>query len=257
MLLESAEAGTGAPVCLLHGLFGRRQNFGMLARHLAATHRVISLDLRNHGASPHVSGMAYADMAADVLETLTKCAALPCAMLGHSMGGKVAMAIALSAPHAVQRLIVADIAPVHYQHGNARIAAALQALALTQGLDRRQAENTLQAEIPDSTVRSFLLQNLAFGAAPAWKIGLRQIADGIHEIEGWPDDLPNRHYLGPALFITGGSSDYVAEPGLAAIRRMFPNARVERLAGAGHWLHADAPAAFASLVEGFLGEASK
>ncbi len=229
----------------------------MLARHLAATHRVISLDLRNHGYSPHAPGMAYADMADDVLGTLADIGALPCAVLGHSMGGKVAMAMALSAPHAVERLIVADIAPVAYQHRNAGVAAALQALTLTPGLDRRQADSALESAVPEAAVRSFLLQNLAFGAEPAWKIGLPEIAAGLPEIEGWPADLANRTYAGPALFIAGGSSDYVAAPGLAAIRAMFPYARVEVVAGAGHWLHADRPEEFASLVAAFLKEESK
>ncbi len=252
MLLHVTQQGTGAPVCLLHGLFGRLQNFGVLARTLAATHLVVALDLRNHGASPHAPGMAYADMAADVLATLAALDVLPATLLGHSMGGKVAMAAALTAPHAVTGLVVADIAPVTYRHANAGVAAALRALKPAPGLDRRSADAALAAAVPDSAVRAFLLQNLAFGAAPRWKIGLEEIAAAIADIEGWPEEVDSLCYDGPALFITGGRSDYVAPASWPAIVRLFPQARPAMLPGAGHWLHADDPAGFAAYVLEFL-----
>ncbi len=254
MLLHAQESGRGPTVCLLHGLFGRAQNLGALARRLAASHRVIALDLRNHGASPHAAGMAYATMAEDVFATLAAMAALPCAVLGHSMGGKVAMVMALSQPPLVRRLVVADIAPVAYAHHNAGVAAALQALQLTPGLDRRRADLALAAAVPDPGVRGFLLQNLAFGAVPAWKIGLDAIAAGMAEIEGWPPAMETRHYPGPALFVAGGASDYVTLAGSAAIARQFPAARVQVLPGAGHWLHAEQPEAFAAAVVPFVDE---
>ncbi len=250
--LHATESGSGPPLCLLHGLFGRTQNFGALARRFSARHRVISLDLRNHGASPHVPGMRYTDMAADVLCTLGELAALPCSLLGHSMGGKVAMATALATPDAITRLVVADIAPVTYHHGNADVAAALQALPLTPGLDRRMAGNALAPAVPDGAIRSFLLQNLEFGAAPAWKIGLAEIAADMKEIEGWPAEFAALHYGGPVLFVAGEHSDYVGSDGLQAIGRLFPQAQVVKLPGAGHWVHADQPALFAEAVETFL-----
>ena len=241
-------------MCLLHGLFGRAQNFGALARRLSVTHRVVSLDLRNHGASPRVPGMRYADMAGDVLHTLDRLAALPCAMLGHSMGGKVAMALALSAPEAVTRLVVADIAPVAYRHGNAGVAASLLSLGLTPGLDRRTADKALAAAVPDSAIRGFLLQNLDFCSAPAWKIGLSEITSGIADIEGWPAELSDARVDLPARFIAGERSDYVAADGLLAIAAAFPRALVITLAGAGHWVHADQPLPFFNAVRGFLEE---
>ncbi len=252
ILLNAAETGAGTPVCLLHGLFGRKQNFGVLARHLASSHRVISLDLRNHGASPHVAGMAYTDMASDVLHTLGALDALPCGIVGHSMGGKVAMAAALMRPESVSRLVVADIAPVSYRHHNAGVAAALQALDLSPELDRRSADLALAGAVPDKAVRAFLLQNLVFGAAPAWRIGLSEIAAGMSEIEGWPAALSARRYAGPALFIAGGLSDYVGAEGLQAIGAIFSRARVVTLAEAGHWVHADQAARFGELVAAFL-----
>ncbi len=252
MILHAVEQGSGSPVCLLHGLFGRAQNLGMVARRLAQRHRVLSIDLRNHGASPHASGMTYAAMADDVRQTLADRGALPACVLGHSMGGKVAMMLAAETPAQVARLVVADIAPVGYAHHNARVAAALQALALTPGLDRRQADAALAADVPDAAVRGLLLQNLVPGPSPRWRIGLDEIAAGIDAIEGWPDLPADSRYDGPTLFIAGARSGYVQEDAWPATLALFPNATLVRLKDAGHWLHADRPDAFGSVVEDFL-----
>jgi pimeloyl-ACP methyl ester carboxylesterase len=215
---------------------------------------VLSLDLRNHGASPHVDGMGYHDMAADVLETLGAAGGLPAAMLGHSMGGKVAMMAALTRPDAVACLIVADIAPVSYRHKNASAAASLLGLKLDQPLTRQQADAMLAASIPDAAIRGFLLQNLVLGPAPHWKIGLAEIAEGLAAIEAWPAMPAEARYPGPALFIAGGASDYITTAHQPAIAAVFPRARQASIAGAGHWLHAEQPDAFAALVAGFLAE---
>jgi pimeloyl-ACP methyl ester carboxylesterase len=198
--------------------------------------------------------MSYAEMAEDVCETLDALGVSECAVLGHSMGGKVAMMIALRSPSRVAGLVVADIAPVAYRHHNAGVAAAMRALDLSPGLDRRGADAGLADAVPDPAVRGFLLQNLSFGAAPAWKIGLTEIAGGMAEIEGWPDVEPGVAYQGATLFIRGERSDYVADAEWPAIRLMFPRARLETVARAGHWLHAEQPAAFAALVGDFLEE---
>ncbi len=255
MILNAIEAGPhhteAPPVVLLHGLFGRAQNLGAVARRLAATHRVLSLDLRNHGASPHAPGMDYATLASDVLETLRARAALPCALLGHSMGGKTAMMAALMSPAQITRLLVADIAPVRYQHDNATVANALLALDLPPGLTRAAADAALQPAIQEQAVRAFLLQNLLPGAAPAWRIGLRDIAAAIRDIEDFapPEGAP---YPGPALFVRGGRSAYVLPEHRPAIDEYFPASQSVTLDSAGHWLHADAPEAFASVVGEFF-----
>ena len=250
MILNAIEQGSGPPVCLLHGLFGRAQNLAAVARRLAARSRVLSLDLRNHGASPHAAGMDYRSMAADVTETLDRLGALPVRLLGHSMGGKVAMTMALQAPAQVLRLVVADIAPAAYRHHNAAVAKAMRQLALTPGLTRREADAALAAAVPDPAIRGFLLQNLAFGPAPSWRIGLDQIAAGLPDIEGWPEI--HTRFDGPALFITGGSSAYVDDTHRQSIEALFPAASFVSLPGAGHWLHADQPERFANEVEAFL-----
>ena len=254
MILHALEQGKGPAVCLLHGLWGRAQNLGGVARRLAPGHRVLSLDLRNHGDSPHTACMGYAVMAGDVLETLADRGALPACVLGHSMGGKVAMMLALQAPAQVLRLAVADIAPVRYAHANAQVAAALKGLALTPGLDRRGADAALAAEIPDPAIRGFLLQNLVFGAQPRWRVGLDEIAANMADIEGWPDLPAGSRYPGPVLFVAGARSDYVRPEAEPAIRALFAGAAVVRLEGAGHWLHADQPEAFGRAVEGFFND---
>jgi len=252
MILHGTETGTGNPVVLLHGLFGRSQNFGTLARRLSANVRVIALDLRNHGASPHAPGMSYTEMAADVLQTLAHRGVPTSAMLGHSMGGKVAMIAALTRPQSVSRLIVADIAPVSYRHSNAAVSAVMQSLPLTPGLQRGDADTHLAQAVPDPAVRGFLLQNLSLGPTPAWRIGLDHIAADMTLIEGFPELPPHTSYDGPTLFLRGQTSGYVKDSALPAIKSLFPRAALQTLENAGHWLHADQPAAFAAAVEQFL-----
>jgi len=251
MILHAIESGTGQPVVFLHGLFGNARNFGTFQRALAARFRVIALDMRNHGASPHASGMRYPVLAADVLETLTALDALPAVVIGHSMGGKAAMAAALLRPDSVQRLLVADIAPVAYQHHNATVVQAMQAIPLDAGLTRAAADAALLGSVPDASVRSFLLQNLRFGAAPAWRIGLAEIAAAILDLEGW--EPLDGVYAGPTLFATGAQSDYVTSEHRPVIRSLFPKSRFVSVKKAGHWLHADHPAAFLAVLEAFLG----
>ena len=261
MILHGTVAGSGPPVVLLHGLFGASSNFGAVQRALSATHRVAAFDLRNHGASPHDPAMSYGGMAADVLESMSAHGMEAAAVLGHSMGGKVAMRMALHAPGRISRLFVADIAPVAYQHNNRAVADALLALPLDAGLTRPQADALLDPAIPDPGIRGFLLQNLRPGATPSWRIGLSEITAALPAIEGWdppssrdsePAD-PGPTYPGPVLVARGERSDFVLPEHRPAFRALFPAVRFVTLRNAGHWLHADAPAAFIQTVQGFLG----
>ncbi len=249
MILHGTTVGEGTPVVLLHGLFGSASNFATIARRLAPDCRVLTFDLRNHGVSPHAPGMAYADLAADVLESLDAQGIERTALIGHSMGGKIAMQAALLRPDRVERLLVADIAPVPYPPHFRAIAAAMQAIPLRPGLTRAEADAHLAAVAP-AEVRGFLLQNLRFGATPAWRIGLSKIADGLPDIEGWA--APPGQYAGPVLVLRGERSSYVLPEHRTAFRALFPNARFATLRDAGHWLHADAPEAFLAVVRSFL-----
>ena len=255
MILHAVEAGTQQgeepPAVLLHGLFGAAANFGAVQRRLASTGRVIAFDLRNHGQSRHDPGMSYAAMAADVLDSLAELGAPRAALVGHSMGGKVAMQAALLRPDRVSRLVVADIAPVRYAPAFRGFIEAMLAMPLIPGLKRADADAALAPAVPDARVRSFLLQNLQFGPAPAWRIGLHEIAASLSAIEGW-EPPPGSKFGRPTLILRGERSDYVQPEHRPAIRALFPAARFASLKNAGHWLHADAPDAFATVLGAFL-----
>ena len=250
MILNAIQAGDGPPVVLLHGLFGAARNFGAIQRAIAPGFRVIALDMRNHGDSPHAADMRYPTQAADVRETLQSLGIEKAAVIGHSMGGKAAMALALTHPNQIGRLLVADIAPVIYQHGNNTIADAMAAIPLTPSLTRQDADAALIDAVPRADIRAFLLQNLRFGQNPHWRIGLTEIAAAIPDLEGWID-LPGTHQ-GPSLFVTGANSDYVRPEHRPIIRTQFPTARFVAIKNAGHWVHADNRAGFLSVLEAFL-----
>ncbi len=251
MRLNVLDQGAGKPVVLLHGLFGAAKNLGVLARGLAVGRRVISMDMRNHGDSPHEAAMDYGLMAADVAATMDALGVPVAAVVGHSMGGKAAMMLALSAPEMVSRLVVMDIAPVaYYDHKNADYAAAMQGIALAPGLTRGQADAALAGVVAEAPLRAFLLNNLMLGAAPRWRMGLEEIAGAMGNLLGWPE--VDGTYAGPALFLRGGASDYVTPAGEAEIKRLFPAAVVETVAGAGHWLHAEKPQEVVAALQGFV-----
>jgi esterase len=256
MILHAIESGTAdgrAPLVLVHGLFGQARNFGAVQRAVSARRRVIALDLRNHGESPHAAAMDYDTMAADVLETLAAMGASPCALVGHSMGGKVAMRVALTSPAAVSRLLVSDIAPVVYDVASADYAAAMAALPLTPGLTRAAADAFLAQTLDDKALRAFLLQNLVFGASPHWRIGLAEIVAAMPDIGGWPALPEGAAYEGPTVFVSGARSDYIRPEYRGIIRELFPTARFVAVKDAGHWVHADNPAGFMGVLDVFLG----
>ena len=252
MILNTISRGEGPVLALLHGLFGQAGNFGTIQRRLAERgRRVLAVDLRNHGASPHAAGMGYRTMAADVRETLAALGVLPCAVLGHSMGGKTAMALALGHPDAVSRLCVADIAPVAYPPHLVSYAIAMRALVLSSTITRAQADAALAPVVADDGERAFLLSNLRLGEAAHWRIGLDEIIAGMDDIQDWPA-IAAPPYAGPTLFLAGARSRYVRSEHRGTITALFPAARFVTLKNAGHWLHADDPEGFLAVVEAFV-----
>jgi len=251
MRLNFLDQGDGPPVVLLHGLFGAAKNLGVLARALAATHRVISMDMRNHGDSPHDAVMNYSSMAADVAETMDSLGMGTAAVVGHSMGGKTAMVLALTEPARVAKLAVLDIAPMTYHHNYAAYVAAMQALPLTPKLTRAQADAALGDAVETAAMRAFLLNNLTLGETPHWRLGLEEIGGAMQDLFAWQD--VGAPYQGPALFLRGGSSDYVGPEAEPEIKRLFPQAEIVTVEGAGHWLHAEKPAEVIAAVQAFAG----
>lgn len=271
---ESAtgNAGEALPVILLHGLFGSLENLGVVARRLSQTHPVHSLDLRNHGRSPHAPGMTYREMAADVGAYMDRQQLPQAALLGHSMGGKVAMQLALDTPARVAKLIVADIAPVAYAPHHDQVLAGLRALELSALKSRSEADKALQSYVAEAPVRQFLLKNLQKEAAGgfSWRFNLDAIEDQYAEILAGPNVGENagestgesaeeragvsggQAYSGPTLFIKGGESDYIQEEHREQVAQLFPQASLRVIAGAGHWLHAEKPDTFVTLCERFL-----
>ncbi|MFN4157356.1 MAG: alpha/beta fold hydrolase [Gemmobacter sp.] len=244
---------TGLPqVLIVHGLYGSARNWGAIARRLADAGRaVVTVDLRNHGGSPWWPTHSYADMAGDLAGVIAAAGA-PMDVVGHSMGGKAAMMLALTRPDLVRRLVVADIAPVAYAHDQTRHIDAMRGLDLT-GLDSRaEADRRLAASTPDAGLRAFLLQSLDLKAVPPrWRLNLDVLAREMGQIVGWPD-VAGR-FEGPALFLTGAESDYVRPEHRPAIKALFPAARFAKIAGAGHWLHAERPREFTETLRVFLG----
>ncbi|WP_337881066.1 alpha/beta fold hydrolase [Rheinheimera sp.] len=250
MLLHTEISGQGQAVLLLHGLFGSYENLGVIARQLESC-QVISMDLRNHGRSGWSDEMNYPAMADDVAETLAQHGIEQVVVLGHSMGGKVAMQLALSRPHLVSKLILADISPVQNKPRHQAIFAGLSAVATANVQSRQQADQLLTAHIAEAGVRAFLLKSLQKAATGfAWRFNLDVLQSCYDDILQPP--AATGPYPGPALFIKGGDSDYLLSEHQGVISTLFPQAKAKVIMGTGHWLHAEKPAAFARLVNDFL-----
>ena len=253
--LACREQGQGPPLVILHGLFGNAANWGVIAGHLASQARVLALDLRNHGRSPWAEPADYLAMAGDVLAWLDQAGLAEATLLGHSLGGKVAMTVALLAPARVSRLLVVDIAPATYAERHRHLVEAMLSLDLASVPNRATADAALAAAIPEAGLRAFLLTNLQWrGTQAAWRINLPALARALPELRAFPAALTGRQYPGPTLFLAGDRSDYLAAPASDAIPCYFPQARVHWLAGANHWPHRDRPADFLAAAQAFLGQ---
>lgn len=246
--------GEGAPLLVLHGLFGSSTNWRSIARRLAASHRVLSVDLRNHGASPWADTMDYAAMAGDVARLIERQGLQRPSLIGHSMGGKVAMALALLQPHSIDRLIVVDIAPVQYADRLSVFAEAMRTVDTLHAASREEVRQRLTASLhealADAGVVPFLMQNLvARNAHFDWRINLAAISAALPALSGFPPALRQRRFEGALHAIAGGRSDYVKQRDGAEFAPMFTQARVEFIEPAGHWVHADQPEAFVAAVQ--------
>jgi pimeloyl-ACP methyl ester carboxylesterase len=225
---------------IAHGLYGSGRNWGVSAKRLSDRFHVTCPDMRNHGASPWFETQSYHDMADDLASLLDG----PTDVIGHSMGGKSAMVLALTRPELVKRLIVADIAPVTYSHTQTQHIDAMRAVDLS-GVERRsQAGETLDPE-----VRDFLLQSLDV-ANKRWMLNLDVLEAEMPKIIGFPD--VSGTFDGPALFLSGADSDYVTRDARPTIKGLFPAARFAKIPGAGHWLHAQKPREFEAAIRAFL-----
>lgn len=240
-----------APALLiLHGFFASSRNWRQIARKLAEYQHVYLVDMRNHGESAHDAIMDYPSMAADIELFLDTQQLAKVNILGHSMGGKAAMWLALARPERINHLIVADIAPVSYHHSFDNLIQALQLLPLEQLTNRKQADNLLSGAIPESSFRQFLLQNLVLKEGKyIWRIDLDIFAQTANNIIAFPDTNGLGPYPDKVLFLAGQTSNYIAKEN---IYNLFPRAEIKTIAKAGHWLHAEQPDAFCDAVRAFL-----
>lgn len=248
---QGAPKGSAPVVILLHGLFGSLSNLANAARALGDDFTTYQLDLRNHGASPHNVNMSYPDMAADVIEFMDDQAINEANILGHSMGGKVAMQLALNYPQRLNKLIVADIAPVTYPRQHNPALEGLQLLAQSSLQSRQQADQLLAQHIGEAPVRAFLLKNLTRTQSGNYQLRLNLSAI-INHYQSVAEALTGTAFVGPTLFLKGSDSAYIQSKHKDDILRLFPNAKIQVINGTGHWLHSEKPDTFNRLVLRFL-----
>lgn len=250
-LLNYQQQGTGPDLLLIHGLFGSLENLNMVARELSHQYCVTSIDVRNHGRSFHENLMDYQVLAQDVINLLNFLNIEQTMVLGHSMGGKIAMQLALCFPERIVKLIVADIAPVAYPAHHLRIIEGLQSIDLSQVKKRSDADKQLAEYVNDVGVRQFLLRNLSNdGEGFYFKCALSFISHCYHQImRGYEG---NQQFNGPTLFIKGGNSDYIKAEHKTFINKILPLSKIKIIQGTGHWLHAEKTTAFNKIVADFL-----
>jgi esterase len=243
--------GSGPPILILHGLFGSAQNWASVGRRLAGLGRVVALDLRNHGQSPHAPSHSLEDCVADLDLWVGSHARGPVRLVGHSMGGLVAMAFAIAHPRQAAAVAVVDIAPRPYQRGHEQEFAALRT-DIGRCSTRGELDALLAPLLPDPAVRQFMLTNAVRspdGSGFRWRLGVEALAsssissDFAHVAGSWD---------GPALFVAGGRSAYLADSDRSAVLRHFPRARIEVIPQADHWPHVSAPRELESLLVQFL-----
>ncbi|TVR78735.1 MAG: alpha/beta fold hydrolase [Rhodospirillales bacterium] len=252
-----SEVGSGEPIVIVHGLFGSGRNWQATARDLARDgYRVMTVDLRNHGRSPWTPTMRLAELADDLAAFLDERGLVDATVLGHSVGGKAAMLMALAHPERVQALIVVDIAPVRYAHSFLGHVEAMQAVDLSALERRAEVADRLQPAIPDAPTRQFLVQNLVRRHGRlAWRLNLEAIAAAMPDLTGFPDPPAGtlgERYDGRVLMIRGAESDYIAPEHQSAIFHLFPQAEFAVIPGAGHRPHVEQPKAFRERVRTFL-----
>jgi len=254
LTLYSRKVGENGPdFVVLHGLFGSGKNWRSFAGSLEEDFQVWTLDARNHGDSPHADSMSYQQMAEDVVRFFDENELENVIILGHSMGGKTAMQLALQFPDRIAALIVVDIAPVCYDHQQKqlKLIEAMQGLHLEAEMSRSDIEKKLALKIPEKRLLSFLMTNLyRQNGQFQWRIGLEQIAAGMPYLLNYPE--VNSVFEGPVQFIGGENSAYLKFEYHALIRKKFPESRITMLKNCGHWLHIEQPAAFQKTVNEFL-----
>ncbi|WP_406721263.1 alpha/beta fold hydrolase [Thioclava litoralis] len=238
------------PLLIVHGLFGSARNWGVIQKRLSDAREVFAVDQRNHGDSPWQDSQSYFDMAEDIAKVIEANGG-KMDVLGHSMGGKAVMVLALTRPDLVNRLIVADVAPIAYQHSQDSLIQAMKGLDLDGLTLRSEANRRLSQTVGSEAVRAFLLQSLDLKSTPPhWKLNLDVLEAEMGKIVGFPE--LSGAFTGETLFVYGGASDYVQPGYQPTIDRLFPHNTMAKIDGVGHWLHAEKPREFEQIVRDFI-----
>jgi pimeloyl-ACP methyl ester carboxylesterase len=265
--LAARTVGEAGPrVVFVHGLFGQGKNWTTIARGLADRHRVTLLDLPNHGHSPWTDRVDYLDMAELVAAELEKLGE-PVTLVGHSMGGKVAMQLALRRPELLRALVVVDVAPVDYPESGGRTddldeesspfadyIAAMRTIDLETLQTRDDADHALRGAVPSRMVRSFLLQSLQREGTHGWRwrLNLPALARDLGQLRSFPEPPPGATFEGPVLWVAGANSHYVLPRDRERMDALFPATRLVRIKNAGHWVHSEQPEVFLETMRRFL-----
>lgn len=234
------------PVVLVHGLFGQGKNLSNIARALSTDRYVIAVDLRNHGDAKWADVHDYFSLAGDLFETFEHYPQID--IMGHSMGGKASMMLALKHPDFVRKLLVADMSPAPYTHDHSEHIDAMMGVDLTVVKTRREADALLKIE--DDGIRAFLLHGLKFEDNPRWQHNLAVLKKEMLNIVGWP--VMSEMFKGPTLFVGGANSFYITKDHRDAINAAFPEAKITHIKNAGHWLHVEQPTIFAQIICDFF-----
>ena len=235
---------------IVHGLYGSARNWSVISKRMSDSRRVIAVDQRNHGDSPWFDTHSYLDMAQDLAQVVEHNGA-PMDIVGHSMGGKAAMILALTRPDLVKRLLVADIAPVAYGHDQSQYIQAMQSIDLTHMEKRSEVAQALSKHVTDPALQSFFTQSLDLGNK-RWKLNLDVLQRDMHHVLGFPEVTGS--FDKPTLFLSGANSQYVLPDHRPKIKALFPNAVFAKIPNAGHWLHAEKPRAFEQTLSVFFNE---
>ena len=246
--LFTNSTGNAVPLLIVHGLYGSGRNWSVISKRLSDRGPVAAVDMRNHGDSFWSDSHSYPDMAADLAEVIEAHGGVM-DVVGHSMGGKAAMVLALTRPELVNRLIVADIAPIAYTHSQIQFIEAMRAVDLASIEKRSDASAQLAAHVEDPTLQAFFTQSLDI-KGKRWKLNLDTLANEMPKVLGFPDITGT--FDKPTLFLSGAASEYVTADHRPQIKALFPTARFAKIPGAGHWLHAEKPREFEASVRAFL-----
>lgn len=243
--------GTDIPIMIIPGLFGSTANWRAVAKRLAEYHKVIVVDQRNHGRSPHAGSQTYADMVQDIREFCDQHNLNEIILCGHSMGGKVAMLFALEYPAKVSKLAILDIAPIAYAHSHAPHIRALMAIDLSSLISRSDADRQLREPMPDMATRMFLLQSLTGSPGQyQWRLNLPVLLEYMQEMTRFP--VVSKRSNVDALFLAGNLSEYLLDQHHAKVCELFPNSQFASIPNAGHWLHAEQPEQVIAMINDFI-----